>query len=105
MNVRNCPVHCFLSLAFFVTSSELAALKMYATNVFFVMEAKLFNLSDYHDVRQPVYEMYVCGKFLRKKIICGALTNGYDWIFLLIKSNDNYDSSSTLLPTVCCIKI
>jgi hypothetical protein len=32
--------------------------------------------------------------FLRKKVVRGALTNGHDWIFLLIKINDNYEETS-----------
>jgi hypothetical protein len=32
--------------------------------------------------------------YLRKKVLRGALTNGHDWIFLLIKINDNYESVS-----------
>ena len=32
--------------------------------------------------------------FLRNKIVCGALTNGHGWIFLLIKLNDNYEAAS-----------
>ena len=32
--------------------------------------------------------------YLRKKILRGALTNGRDWIFLLIKLNDDYDGAS-----------
>lgn len=59
---------------------------------FFVIEAKLFNPSDH--VPQAVCEMYACGKFLQKKILRGALTNGRDWIFLLIKLDDDYDGAS-----------
>jgi hypothetical protein len=29
--------------------------------------------------------------YLRKKVLRGALTNGRDWIFLLIKLTDDYD--------------
>jgi hypothetical protein len=32
--------------------------------------------------------------FLRKKVVRGALTDGNDWIFLLIKLNDNYEEAS-----------
>ena len=32
--------------------------------------------------------------YLRKKVLCGALTNGRDWIFLLIKLNDDYNGAS-----------
>ena len=30
----------------------------------------------------------------RKKVIRGALTNGHDWVFLLIKLNNDYDGAS-----------
>jgi hypothetical protein len=32
--------------------------------------------------------------YLRKKIVRGALTNGREWTFLLIKLNDDYDGGS-----------
>ena len=32
--------------------------------------------------------------YLRKQVVRGALTNGHDWIFLLLKLNDNYDGAS-----------
>jgi len=32
-------------------------------------------------------------QYLRKKVLHGALTNGRDWIFLLVKFNDNYDGA------------
>lgn len=35
-----------------------------------------------------------CLPYLRKKILRGALTNGLDWIFILIKLNDDYDGAS-----------
>jgi hypothetical protein len=44
--------------------------------------------------------------YLRKKVVRGALTNGHEWIFILIKLNDNYDgatykqSSMLKLPTL-----
>ena len=34
------------------------------------------------------------GLYLRKKVLRGALTNGHNWIFLLIKLNDDYDGAS-----------
>lgn len=53
------------ALPFLITSPELAALKMYATSVF-VMEANLFNPTDYDDVHQAACEMYACGKFVQQ---------------------------------------
>jgi hypothetical protein len=31
---------------------------------------------------------------LRKKVLRGAVTNGYQWSFILIKINDNYEGAS-----------
>ena len=31
---------------------------------------------------------------LRKKVLRGAVTNGHQWIFILIKINDNYEGAS-----------
>ncbi len=39
-------------------------------------------------------------QYLRKKVLRGALTNGRDWIFLLVKLNDNYDGASYKQSTV-----
>jgi len=36
----------------------------------------------------------------RKKVLCGTLTNGHDWIFLLIKLNDNYNEASYMQSDV-----
>jgi len=33
-------------------------------------------------------------QYLRKKVLRGALTNGRDWIFLLVKLDDAYDGVS-----------
>jgi len=59
---------------------------------FLIIEAKLSNPSGY--VPQAVCEIYACGQFLQKKVLRGALTNGRNWIFLLVKFNDNYDGAS-----------
>ena len=32
--------------------------------------------------------------FLRKKVVRGALTNGHDWIFLLVILSDDYEGAS-----------
>lgn len=59
---------------------------------FFVTVAGPHHLSNY--IVQAICEMHACGKYLQKKIIRGALTNGREWIFILIKFNDNYDGAS-----------
>ena len=32
--------------------------------------------------------------FLRKKVVRGALTNGHDWIFLLVMLSNDYEGAS-----------
>ncbi|KAG2061639.1 hypothetical protein BDR06DRAFT_1001910 [Suillus hirtellus] len=59
---------------------------------FFIMDTKLCNPSD--DVPQAVCKMFAYGKFFKQKVICGALVNGSDWIFILMMLNNNYDRAS-----------
>jgi hypothetical protein len=40
----------------------------------------------------------------RKKILRGAVTNGHEWIFLLIKINDNYEGASYMPAPLLSIK-
>ncbi|KAH9042966.1 eukaryotic translation initiation factor eIF2A-domain-containing protein [Lactarius deliciosus] len=66
--------------------------KLFSSSSFFVIEAKLFNPSAH--VSQAVCGLYACGKLLQKKVLRGALTNGHNWIFLLVKLNDDYEGAS-----------
>ncbi|KAH9989738.1 hypothetical protein BJV77DRAFT_1069301 [Russula vinacea] len=84
--------------SFFQKSTHLDVLTTHVPSSFFVIEAKLVNPSD--DIPQAVYKMYTCGRLLQKKVLHGALTNGYDWIFLLIKFNDNFDGASYMQSTM-----
>ncbi|KAH8981792.1 hypothetical protein EDB86DRAFT_3130584 [Lactarius hatsudake] len=72
--------------------------KLFASSSFFVIEAKLFNPSAH--VSQAVCGLYACGKLLQKKVLRGALTNGHDWIFLLVKLNDDYEGASYQQSTI-----
>ncbi|TDL20122.1 hypothetical protein BD410DRAFT_899713 [Rickenella mellea] len=38
--------------------------------------------------------MYECGKLLQKRVVRGAVTNGRNWIFLLVKLNDGYSGGT-----------
>ncbi|KAF8332431.1 hypothetical protein F5887DRAFT_996797 [Amanita rubescens] len=78
--------------AILLRSPQLHVLRSYMPSGFFVIEAKLSDPSDH--VPQAVCEMYACGKLLQKKVLRGALTNGRDWIFLLVQLDDNYDGAS-----------
>ncbi|TFK62638.1 hypothetical protein BDN72DRAFT_848451, partial [Pluteus cervinus] len=69
----------------------------------FVVEAKYENLSD--QVAQAICEMYACAKELSVKVIRGAITSGYRWIFLHLTLNENgeggryYESSELDFPS------
>ncbi|KAF5381638.1 hypothetical protein D9615_005460 [Tricholomella constricta] len=78
--------------AFFRDTPDLNILKFLRATGFFVIQAKLNNPS--HHVPHAVAEIYACGKFLQKKILRGALTNGRDWIFILVTFNDNFDGAT-----------
>ncbi|KAM6496904.1 hypothetical protein JOM56_007377 [Amanita muscaria] len=79
--------------AIFLNNLHIWLLQMHAPSSFFIIEAKLSNPTTY--VSQAICEMYACGRLLEKKVLHGAepLTNGCDWIFLLIKFNDDYDGA------------
>lgn len=77
----------------FLTSPRLEYLRtLPMPSGFFVKEAKIYNISDH--IAQAVCEMYACGKYLQKKVIRGALTNGREWIFIFMEFNDNYYGAS-----------
>ncbi|KDR80138.1 hypothetical protein GALMADRAFT_242390 [Galerina marginata CBS 339.88] len=67
-------------------------LRMYMLSGFLFIEARGFPLSA--DIPRAVSEMYASGKILQRKFLRGALTNGREWIFLLIKFNDDYEGAS-----------
>ncbi|KAN0078023.1 hypothetical protein V8E55_010080 [Tylopilus felleus] len=85
------PPNSLFLLAVFLSYPDLNGLR-HMPSSFFVVETMLFHASDH--VPQAVREMYACGKILQKKVLRGALTNGYDWVFLLIKFNNDYNSTS-----------
>ncbi|TDL20240.1 hypothetical protein BD410DRAFT_791357 [Rickenella mellea] len=72
--------------------TQLHNLRMRMPTGFFVIEADLSVPS--HDLPQAVCRMYACGKLLQKKVVRGGLTNGHDWIFVLVTLNDNYDGAT-----------
>ncbi|KAF8327639.1 hypothetical protein F5887DRAFT_1083685 [Amanita rubescens] len=59
----------------------------------FVSEAKASNISLENHVPQAVCEMYACAKQLEKNIIRGAVTDGHNWIFLVLKMESNGDGA------------
>ncbi|KAF8694388.1 hypothetical protein AX14_002055 [Amanita brunnescens Koide BX004] len=52
-----------------------------------VVEVKLHYISDY--MPQAASEIHACGRYLKKKVIHGVLANGHEWMFLLVKLNDD----------------
>ncbi|KAF8804113.1 hypothetical protein BYT27DRAFT_7108337 [Phlegmacium glaucopus] len=62
-------------------------------HTFFVLEAKTSNLSLEDHVPQAVCGMYTCAKQLGKNIVRGAVTDGHNWIFLVLKMNLNGDGA------------
>lgn len=77
--------------AFFLTFPDPDLLKIYMLSGLFVMQANRRHPSK--QVFQAVCKMYMCAKFLQKKVLRGVLTNGRDWMFLLVKLDDNYDKA------------
>ena len=43
--------------------------------------------------------------FLRNKVVRGALTNGHNWIFLLVKLTDDYEGASYKQSNVICLEV
>ncbi|KAN0131993.1 hypothetical protein V8E53_010273 [Lactarius tabidus] len=80
--------------ATFLRSPLFTVLNIHKPSTFFIIEAKDPSGHIPSQVHQAVYQMFMCGKFLQNKVVRGALTNGHDWIFLLIKLNDNYEGAS-----------
>ena len=82
-------------------------------HMLFVLEAKARDMSLQDHVPQAVCEMYACAKtlrsvswsarlnpsrlshkILRKAFIRGALTDGKDWIFIIVKMNPDGDGGA-----------
>ncbi|KAI9441536.1 hypothetical protein H4582DRAFT_1849158 [Lactarius indigo] len=73
-----------------------AAIKIRLASSFFVIEAKASSLPVRLEAHtyQAVGEIFACGKLLQKKVIRGALTNGHNWIFIIVKLSDDYNEAS-----------
>ncbi|KAF9023498.1 hypothetical protein BDZ89DRAFT_1069869 [Hymenopellis radicata] len=58
---------------------------------FFVVEAKPTDarprLMDH--ISQAVSELYACATLLHQKFLRGALTNGHDWVFIIVRLNED----------------
>jgi len=56
-------------------------------SVFFITEVKVKSIASGAYISQAIGEMYACLKSIEKDILRGALTNGHEWIFLIIMLN------------------
>lgn len=63
-------------------------------NGLFVTEAKQHGVPLAQHIAQAVAGMYASAKYLGKGIIRGALTNGHDWIFLILYLNKDGDGGT-----------
>ncbi|KAF8797428.1 hypothetical protein BYT27DRAFT_7219210 [Phlegmacium glaucopus] len=76
----------------FLAKPRLGILQDY-DHTFFVSEAKTNNISLESHVPQAVCEMYACAKQLGKNFIRGTVTDGHNWIFLILRMNANGDGA------------
>ncbi|KAF9486035.1 hypothetical protein BDN70DRAFT_847029 [Pholiota conissans] len=70
----------------------LTTIKMLSCSGFFVIEAKINDPGKH--IAQAVCEIYTCGKYLGKQILRGTLTNGSDWIFIIVRINADSNGAS-----------
>ncbi|KAF9643708.1 hypothetical protein BDM02DRAFT_1362680 [Thelephora ganbajun] len=73
----------------FITSSPFQFMKPKTLNGFFVAEAKRGGAPLTKHIAQVVAEMYASAKYLKEGIIRGALTDGHNWIFLILYLNED----------------
>ncbi|KAH9964646.1 hypothetical protein BC827DRAFT_948769 [Russula dissimulans] len=71
---------------------------------FFVAEAKSGPINGH--LPQAVCEMFACAKLLGKDVIRGALTNGHEWIFIILQlpvalaEDNSHDASYKITQTI-----
>jgi len=75
----------------FLLEPYLSTIKEGMPSAFFVAEAKSSELKLVSHIPQATSEMYACLEDLEKDVLRGALTNGQDWIFLIM--NRTYDNN------------
>ncbi|KAF9642126.1 hypothetical protein BDM02DRAFT_3124827 [Thelephora ganbajun] len=73
----------------FITNSLFQFIKRQDPSGLFVTEAKQEEVPLAQQVARAVAEMYAPAKYLKKNVIRGALTNGRDWIFLILYLNED----------------
>ncbi|KAF9005429.1 hypothetical protein BDQ17DRAFT_1353044 [Cyathus striatus] len=84
-----------------ITTSHFERLKKQGTNVLFITEAKHGNKMLCEHTPKAVAELYALGRFLKKNIVHGVLTNGSAWIFLILYLNESGVGGSFLhSPTI-----
>ncbi|KAH9039945.1 hypothetical protein EDB84DRAFT_1267678 [Lactarius hengduanensis] len=86
----------------FHSQPTLQNLEHVVPNGFFVTEAKMKPLDLDAHIPQVIGEMFACLKTLNKRVLRGALTNGQEWVFLVIVPNGDgakYWHSLVIKPT------
>ncbi|KAK2463859.1 hypothetical protein APHAL10511_004164 [Amanita phalloides] len=69
----------------------------------FVVEAKLHDPANH--IPQAVAGLFACAKHLNKQVVRGALTNGREWIFLLVKLNDDGNGASFMQSDIIHLNV
>ncbi|KAF9548277.1 hypothetical protein CPC08DRAFT_346771 [Agrocybe pediades] len=69
----------------YLSHPHLVALCGIEKSTFFVTEAKGPDQILENHVPQAVGEMYSCARTLKKKIVRGALTNGWEWLWIILE--------------------
>ncbi|PPQ94305.1 hypothetical protein CVT25_004962 [Psilocybe cyanescens] len=81
---------------FFLNNPGIRNLMQYIESVlgFFVVEAKAQDVKLDDHIPQIVLQLYAAAKKLKKTHIRGTLTNGYEWLFLVLTVNQDGEGAS-----------
>ncbi|KAH9082224.1 hypothetical protein EDB83DRAFT_2513008 [Lactarius deliciosus] len=71
----------------FLSFPTLENIRTMTPSVFFITEVKVISLTPGEHISQAIGEMYLCLKSIEKDILRGALTNGLEWIFMVVARN------------------
>ncbi|KAH9163831.1 hypothetical protein EDB89DRAFT_2143801 [Lactarius sanguifluus] len=71
----------------FLSFPTLENLRTMTPSVFFITEVKVILLTPGEHISQAIGEMYLCLERMVQDTLRGALTNGLEWIFLVITRN------------------
>lgn len=71
---------------------EISTAKLYGTGFFNVTIAKSGPLCDH--IPRALCQLYVCGKQLGRDVIRGVITNGYEWMFIILSVDKDGERAS-----------